>query len=469
LTLLYIGISAANTKLWELNSVQGDFIYIPGSCTAEAISTLLLNAVETIVPSSCLIATETSDGAKNEQLAASLLVQEGNNIHCTAHLIQLAIDDKLNLKKDTVPLSLARHRAVLRKCHDLVILINNHKAIFTAFSELAEAKKSTDEGTRAFDALVLDNDTRWDSELALLERLVYFDREILQLIQNRALGIPAEVALDRFEFDLAFGMTLALAPLKFFTKFVQNRDIITLAYVPKRIDDVITALAPGRFADQLAARAPGVLDAIETLQTELIDAIKNCFRPIFESNSLALAARYVLPGADVFHFANFVVPQEDIDVIRSNIVDDIVALLPDGIAANLLQGRRVLAEAALTQARAELNMAAADENPLEWWPHRQHLASLFPVVQMLLAIPASSAEDERVFSSASFIQNQRRTRLELDNFRKEQRVRRFLAAGTNIHTQEGRQKRMEQVNLLLRRFSETAEGRRRAQGVAEHQ
>src|SRR5262245_27334593 len=46
-----------------------------------------------------------------------------------------------------------------------------------------------------------------------------------------------------------------------------------------------------------------------------------------------------------------------------------------------------------------------------------------------------SADDERVFSSAGFTLNQRRTRLDINNFRREHRVRQFLIGGAQSGTQ----------------------------------
>lgn len=65
----------------------------------------------------------------------------------------------------------------------------------------------------------MDCETRWDSELALIERVVYFDAEILQLYAIPRLGIDASCILSRYEFDLVFAITLVLEPFREFTKF----------------------------------------------------------------------------------------------------------------------------------------------------------------------------------------------------------------------------------------------------------
>lgn len=91
----------------------------------------------------------TTDGAANERGAARLLVEEGNEIHCSAHLIQLAINDLLNSKQAAPPQDCAIHRLLIHKSHLLVAHINGHRDAFQAFTALAKAKASV-EGERHF-------------------------------------------------------------------------------------------------------------------------------------------------------------------------------------------------------------------------------------------------------------------------------------------------------------------------------
>lgn len=459
---LYWVTEASDRKRWQISLVHADLIHLPGSATGETISELVSSAVESFVPAKCLIAAETTDGAANEQLAASRLVKAGNNLHCCAHLIQLAINDVLDRNpRAIVPEECARHRDVVRKCHDLVLLINGHKALRESFSEAARAKIASSEGGRMYEGLVVDVVTRWDSELALMQRLVYFAAEILDIVGLPANRVNGAVTMDRFEIDLADAMTLVLTPLRIFTKFVQNRDCVTLAHVPRLIDELLSQLSPGSFAQTLSNRTPGVLDMMEVFQRQLVISISSRFQPIFESESLALAACYMLPGPNRMSFRNFNVTEANIAVIRTNILDDVIAVRPpsegesddDVLEEDAL---RDLARAALTLARRLLDRAPADADPLLWWPEHQELSALFPVAKMLLAIPASSAEDERVFSSAGFLLNETRTRLDLDNFRKEQRIRSFLIGGTNTHHQQGREFRQERSNVLLREYQRRA-------------
>jgi hypothetical protein len=66
-----------------------------------------------------------------------------------------------------------------------------------------------------------------------------------------------------------------------------------------------------------------------------------------------------------------------------------------------------------------------------------------------LGAPASSADNERAFSSASFTMDNHRYMIDIETFRKEHRVRRFLVSGNDTHSREGRQGRLDKLNRIL--------------------
>lgn len=290
----------------------------------------------------------------------------------------------------------------------------------------------------------------------MLERLVYFDNEIMGLYGNPDYGITAEMMLDRFEFDLAYGMTLVLNPLRLFTKAVQYRDRVTTAHLPHLLDDLVARLAPGSFAHSLVGRAHGVHEQIETFQLHLVARIRDRFAPIFAEGSLALAACFLLPGPGVLHFHHFDLAPGVRPSVIERILDDVASLRPPGVTEEQQQRRRVLARAALEEARADLDAEDESVDPLAWWPAHHDYRALFDVVKMYLAIPASTADDERVFSSSGFILNQRRTRLDLDNFRRESRIRQYITIGNPTTSQAGRKRRLGAAQTLMERLQEEA-------------
>jgi hypothetical protein len=406
-----------------------------------------------------LIATCTTDGGGDERKAAFQLVKDGNDIWCVAHLIQLAIHDSLDNTKKDPPADCLAHREVIRKAHDLVVFILGHRDTLQAFGILSKRKRENEHGAKMWETLVLDNDTRWDTYLMLLERIVYFDAEILALFQDPLLRFPRECILERDEFDLAYAMTLVLNPFREFTKFVQYRNKVTLAYVPKRIDDMIQLLAPGAYAARLEGRHELTLPRTEGLQARLVASLKARFSHLYEPGSLALAAASLLPGPGRLTFVNFPILPATINAMRENMLDDYVALLDPAIPQEEKDDGRAVASACLVLSRRQLDGAAADTDPLRWWPRQAQHSALYDLVKMLLAIPASSADCERSFSSASFTLDARRYRVELLHFRKEHRIRRFITGGTPGETAAGRQLRLARVRALLGHYADLVAAR----------
>jgi hypothetical protein len=406
-----------------------------------------------------LKSSSTTDGAKNELAAAFRLVNEDNAEHCAAHKIQLVVNDPLDPKKANPPPECARHREVVRKIHGLVLYINGHKDVHSAFLALAKAKRANAEGARMYETLVEDVVTRWDSEFDMMDRFNYFDDEILELERMPHIGIPADLILDRFDFDLSYAMTKVLNPFKIFTKFVQCKSVVTLAYVPRKIDELVSALAPGSFAAVLRGCADGVLAQMEAFQACLVTSIKDRFASMFEGQSLALAARMFLPGNDLFTFQNFGVTQEIIEAVKENILSDFVELLPPNMPAPKKEKQKALARVTLEDARENLDELLEDTDPLEYWPSHPEYTILYPPAKMLLQIPSASAENERSFSSASFVLDQRRTRLDLDNFRKEHRIRRHIYSSANP------EERLLAANDLIDQFAVTVNAARAAEEV----
>lgn len=145
----------------------------------------------------------------------------------------------------------------------------------------------------------------------LVERVIYFDNELIALYADATIGIPADCVFSREEFDLAYGMCLVLEPVRHFTKWAQFRNRVTVAYVPGKLDELVTAIQPGAAIDaRLRGRTVGILHPLHALQARLSSSIRTRFSSVFEGSSLALAARYLLPGKNLFTFTNFQVNAE---------------------------------------------------------------------------------------------------------------------------------------------------------------
>jgi len=256
-------------------------------------------------------------------------------------------------------------------------------------------------GSRHYEALVMDNDTRWDSQLNLLQRLVYFDKEIMKLYSMN-LGITADMMLDRAEFDLALGMTFVLLPLCILTKEVQHRNKVTTAYLPRLLDRLVNSLLPGTYTTRMMNFSAAVVEQVEVFQHHLILSIRNRFAWVFEEGSLALAAAYLLPGPTSLSFTNFDLGDDVISSVTTTILDNVIELLPprkDDEDDEGITLQRALAAASLRAARNRLDRLDETEDPLSWWPQQVSLLSL-PMIFSLSSIirPSSPCSFSLIFS-----------------------------------------------------------------------
>lgn len=151
--------------------------------------------------------------------------------------------------------------------------------------------------------------------------------------------------------------------------------------------------------------------------------------------------------------------------VRENLIEDFVSLIAGDVDEDEKNLRKELAGNLLTLARKHLDRLPPDEDILRWWPSQQMFNQLFPLIKMLLAIPASSADSERAFSSASFTLDQRRTRTDIENFRSEHRIRRYITASADAQSQDGRKTRLRRMEKLIDRLAEKMSGAPQDNGV----
>ena len=139
------------------------------------------------------------------------------------------------------------------------------------------------------------------------------------------------------------------------------------------------------------------------------------FAYFYKEDSLALEALLLMPGIDRFEVVNFEVSQVVIESVRNKMIDDFVELLPPNMNPARKQQSRAVALATLDIARSMSVERDLTEDPLVWWPSHPELSSLIPLAKMLLAIPASTADDEKTFSSAGITLSKLRKCLDVDN------------------------------------------------------
>eukprot|EP01127_Copromyxa_protea_P009979 TRINITY_DN239_c0_g1_i2.p1 TRINITY_DN239_c0_g1~~TRINITY_DN239_c0_g1_i2.p1 ORF type:complete len:364 (+),score=33.57 TRINITY_DN239_c0_g1_i2:1121-2212(+) len=85
--------------------------------------------------------------------------------------------------------------------------------------------------------------TRWDSEVALLEHVLYFDDELKAMYEDPDLQIPPDCMLDALEVELGTTMH-TLKIVRQFMQLVQRKSQPTMCYLPSWMDDLISKLLP---------------------------------------------------------------------------------------------------------------------------------------------------------------------------------------------------------------------------------
>jgi len=431
------------TQNWKLVCLHPDLIPARYGTSAEVVSRLLEQITEDWVPKHTLVATITADGG-NEKYGAEEFLSKGDTLHCAAHNIQLCLDDILSTKKANTKTKL--HREILRKCHSLVVLVNGHHKTARAFETLAKAKLEGEEGQRKFNRLTLDCETRWDSELDVIEKVTYFDTELRKMFQMSELQVPITCVLTSTEFDVANGMVNCLQIIRNFTKIVQYRTKPTLCFVPDMIDKLVTNLQPGKIVAKWIGLSTDVIQNIEIFQQALVESITSRFEPMFSTTSLALAARSFCPGATA-EFKNF----QQVDKVKINelIIENTNQLK----TVTELESKLISSSLLVAQER----LAAAEPiDPLQWWSMQNDLTILHPVVRMFLAIPASSGQSESAFSSSGFLLGDTRTSLSIPHFRSEFRIKQYFdTAGelSDVTIYEQRKQKRKLMDSLIDRYT----------------
>lgn len=98
------------------------------------------------------------------------------------------------------------------------MFVRGHSACSKRFSVLAEEKLNA----RKINSLLLDVETRWNSSFDLLERVLHFDEELMDMFHDESYSIPEKCMLTENEFENARACLSVLLPLKRITNLLQG-------------------------------------------------------------------------------------------------------------------------------------------------------------------------------------------------------------------------------------------------------
>ena len=442
----WISLAISFVQDWKIHVIHPELVFVNDSCTSELIHQVTSKVYSEWLPENCLIATSTTDGASNERNASAALVKEGNDLWCCSHLANLCIRDIFDSLSDDTKV----YREVVRKAHSLVVFIRGHSASIRKFNELSQKKRNSEKPSdEKFETLILDNVTRWDSTLTLLQRVVYFDSEIIELCTMDGSEIPREYILARDQFDLAQVMVDILLHFRLFSKTLQSRNTPTLCFVPASVDKLVDSLQPNSETRKWKLLSKSVIEQSNKLQELLVEQVKNRFSWVFEKESLALAAALLCPGQSALKYKHFKVTNQMKQHVINHLYRDALEF-----EDNPSETRKTYIRASLLAALELVEQANPDESecPLLWWSKQEDVGVIRTVVEMMLAIPASSAENERAHHGMALTQKPERNQLSISTLQREYRVQQYFATGLEgLSTAENRALTTQKArNLLLR-------------------
>jgi len=225
------------------------------------------------------------------------------------------------------------------------------------------------------------------------------------------------------------------------------RDQPTLCFLPTAVDELLQALCINPTANWCGLSSE-VVSKAPLFQKLLHDCVKERFSWVFDTSSLALSSALFCPGQNKLKYQHFTITSEDRTVIMENITTDSAEVLTNSTKAQLS-----MFTATLVAALEVVDIAPAQDSStlLSWWSSNgAPYNCILPLVKMLLAIPATSCENERSFRSAGLLLHSERTNLTVPHFQQEHRIQQFFTDKTEgLSAFQHRKARTQKANDIL--------------------
>lgn len=186
-----------------------------------------------------------------------------------------------------------------------------------------------------------------------------------------------------------------------------------MCYLPQKIDEMIDSLV-------------NLQTSAQEFRDSAIEIVKKRFASVFDAeNSLALVAALLCPGLHKLSYKYFPLSSKEKDTVRKRLHQEMATVVDCDVPSKV----ELLALCLKIALEAMDKEETVCEDVLSWWKKSENtsLNFVFPAVKMLLAIPVSSTDPERAFSSAGLILNRYRSCLSSVHFRQEFRLRQYLS------------------------------------------
>ncbi len=375
-----------------------DLIHFPAPHTAEHIKKLIKDRVDYRTSNKAMLISVTADGATAEQKAGAELVGPSDTLWCLAHLLQLVVRDVINDSNQP-------YAKDIKLVRTWIETIRDHNALCEALGRYLKER-----GQKPV-KVSLDVVTRWDSVLTMVRSFLrVWSNGIEPMIKNKLLDkyISPELDIQQETLIRLEAMCRVLDNFSTITKLSGLKDFPTLVRVPRWIAELSNNLQPNYYDSVV----------MQEFKSLLLQALKLRTDSIVNTPSLHLTAAMLDPSD---HELSYLPPATRRDLwadVNEKLATEVVNMNPPNKLAN---GEEV-AGATIEAARIEITRyhdhckknatiiqsevgSQHGENALkriaDWWlQHRNLFPLLAQTARGLLAIPATSVNNERAFSSA---------------------------------------------------------------------
>jgi hypothetical protein len=425
---------------WELKSHVLGTLLLEERHTGEHLSTWIVEMLSKFGVSPSKVVAVVHDNASNMVSAINILKSTYGieSIRCAAHTLQLAVNSTLS-QDNTV-------KSTLTCARKLVEFFNRSSVAHSSLRQQQEKMNLNPLN------LVQDVPTRWGSSFHMCERLVALRLPLTMVMANPAIiekSKRQQLELRSEQWAVLETICELLQPFATLTKYLEAQSYVSVSAVQPLIKGIIGAMNVAADDSDYAKSFK------EAAVDELLSRFENLFSPLPSDVSAVPVALRALALDIRFHklkslagrqarfirlsIENELVQEQVTDVVPSangsNTSSTQTVASQNVSVGNLLsylqeQGHSDDDEDVASEGnwftpgavrRQMANFVAQsqqshDVDTLEWWKaNESRYKALSGAARKYLAIPATSAPSERVFSVAGNICNRRRASLSSDN------------------------------------------------------
>ena len=435
--LSYITITAHYiTAHWEMRNVALLVTRMQGSHTGEYVSDLLDLTVQAWEAEGRVFAAVTDNGA-NFVKGARINSHVNDELHCICHTLQLALKDAVKSQPALQQLCLDAQELVvcIRRSALLSEELHDIQRVAIAAASVRDSPEEDADGdslTRPL-KLALNVKTRFNSLCILFSRLLDVKPHVQRLCLNNPADL-ADKALSMEQWQQVEELVAVLSPVKQLCDLLEASSSPSLSLLIPLVQNVLQIL----YDVQCSLKTLSCRAVCEAVRSTIQQRTQSSLQDRTVQVAMALDPRVrtkVLPNYDravsqhtlkatfqTFQtvFAELRGRSAVLQPVAAERKEEAQETVTDPPPAKRHRSVMDLQDDCVTIAPvSELESFAKEggirleECPLRWWASR---AATYPVLSQMarvyLAVPASSAPSERVFSTGTLVLSDRRRRLE---------------------------------------------------------